>query len=69
MAGVVGIFASIGEHIPILNKEKFGEPHPEGDINRFHYRGTVMIIMAFCLLVTSTEWISGTTKDNKVYNF
>ena len=59
MSGIVGIFASIGEHIPILKKEKFGEPHPEGEISRFHYRGTSMLILACCLLVTSTEWISG----------
>ena len=30
MAGIVGIFASIGDHIPILNKEKFCQPQPEG---------------------------------------
>ena len=59
MAGIVGIFASIGEHIPILKKEKFGEPQPEGYISGFHYRGTVMIIIAFSILVTCPEWISG----------
>ena len=59
MSGIVGVFATIGEHIPILKKEKFGEPKPEGEISRFHYRGTVMIIMAFCLLVTTTEWVAG----------
>lgn len=60
MAGVVGLFASIGEHIPILKKEKFGLPDPEGIINSFHYRGTSLLILAFCLMVTCTEWISGT---------
>jgi hypothetical protein len=60
MAGIVGIFASIGEHIPILKKEKFGEPNPEGKICSFHFRGTVLLILGFCILVTSTEWISGT---------
>ena len=60
MAGIVGLFASIGEHIPVLNKEKFGQPDPEGHVNSFHYRGTVLLIMAFCILVTCTEWISGT---------
>lgn len=60
MAGIVGIFAAIGDHIPILKKEKFCEPQPEGQIARFHYRGTTLIILAFCLLVTCTEWVSGT---------
>ena len=60
MAGVVGLFASIGEHIPILKKEKFGQPDPEGYINALHYRGTTILIMTFCLMVTCTEWISGT---------
>ena len=59
MAGIVGIFASIGDHIPILNKEKFCEPQPEGLVQRAHYRGTTILILAFCLLVTTTEWISG----------
>ena len=59
MSGIVGVFASIGEHIPILKKEKFGEPEPEGVISRLHYRLTVMLIIAFCLLVTTTEWVAG----------
>ncbi len=66
MAGVVGVFAAIGEHIPMLKKEKFGEPHPEGEISRFHYRGTVMLIGCFCLLVTTTEWISGMKKATSI---
>lgn len=60
MSGIVGLFASIGEHIPILNKEKFGQPNPEGKINAMHYRGTCLLILVMCLLVTSSEWISGT---------
>jgi len=59
MAGIVGIFASIGDHIPILNKEKFCQPQPEGLVLRAHYRGTCLMILCFCLLVTTTEWISG----------
>ena len=59
MAGIVGIFAAIGEHIPILKKEKFGVPDPEGKVAAFHYRGTCLLIIAFVLLVTCTEWISG----------
>jgi len=60
MSGIVGVFASIGEHLPMMKKEKFGEPNPEGAIARMHYRGTVMLIATFCLLVTTTEWVSGT---------
>ena len=67
MSGIVGVFASIGEHLPVLNKDKFGEPHPEGSVNRMHYRGTVMIILAFCILVTTTEWVSGKHSDSTVY--
>ena len=57
---IVGLFASIGEHIPILKKEKLGEPDPEGHIKAAHYRGTTLLILACCLLVTCTEWVSGT---------
>lgn len=60
MSGIVGVFASIGEHLPILNKEKLAEPKPEGPISRFHYRGTAIMILSFCVLVTTTEWVSGT---------
>ena len=59
MSGIVGVFASIGDHIPIMNKEKLHEPKPEGAINRLHYRITATLIMSFCLLVTTTEWVSG----------
>ena len=51
MSGVVGIFASIGDHIPILKKEKFGQPDPEGIIASFHYRGTCLLIFAFMIMV------------------
>ena len=57
---IVGLFASIGEHIPILKKEKLGEPDPEGHIKAAHYRGTTLLILGCCLLVTCTEWVSGT---------
>ena len=60
MAGIVGIFASIGEHIPILKREKFTEPQPEGIISHFHFRGTVILITVFVLMTTTPEWISGT---------
>ena len=60
MSGIVGLFASIGDHIPILKKEKFGQPDPEGIIASFHYRGTSLLIFGFTLMVTCTEWVSGT---------
>jgi len=60
MSGIVGLFASIGDHIPILKKEKFGQPDPEGIIASFHYRGTALLIFGFTLMVTCTEWVSGT---------
>ena len=53
------IFASIGEHIPFKKKEKIGEANSEGAINMLHYRATVLVILTFSLLVTSTEWIAG----------
>ena len=53
------VFASIGEHIPFKKKEKIGEANSEGPVCLLHYRATVMIILAFSLLVTSTEWIAG----------
>lgn len=56
---VYAIFASIGEHMPFKKKEKLGEANSEGAINLLHYRATVMLVMAFCLLVTSTELIAG----------
>ena len=59
MAGIVGLFASIGSHIPILNKEKLLEPNPEGSISTLHYRGTTLLILGFSVLVTATDWISG----------
>ena len=56
---IIALFHSIGDHIPILKKEKFGQPNPEGIIASFHYRGTCMLIFGFTLMVTCTEWISG----------
>lgn len=60
MASMIGLFSSIGEHVPIFRKEKITEPTAEGFINRCHYRGTAILILGCCLLVTCTEWISGT---------
>ena len=52
-------FASIGDHMPLTKKEKLGEANEEPFTSMLHYRGTVLLIAAFCILVTSTEWIGG----------
>ena len=59
MSGIVGIFASIGEHIPFTKSEKRGRADSEGSVCSFHYRGTVLLLIAFSILVTTTEWIAG----------
>ena len=59
MTSMIAIFASIGEHMPYKKKEKRGEANPEGSVLTLHYRATVLLIMTFCLMVTSTEWIAG----------
>ena len=59
MSEVYAIFATIGEHIPFKKKEKIGEANSEGSINLLHYRATVLIIISFCLLVTSVDLIAG----------
>jgi len=60
MAGIVGLYATIGEHLPIFKMEKRFEPKPEGNIHRLHYRGTCLLILVFEIMVSCTEWISGT---------
>ena len=60
MATVIGLFSSIGDHIPIFREDKLVEANPEGFVNRFHYRGTCVFLLVACLMVTCTEWISGT---------
>ena len=61
MAGIVGIYASIGEHVPwITKREKYHEPVSESWVNRCHYRATSLLILVFVIAVTSTEWIAGT---------
>jgi len=59
MSEVYAIFATIGEHIPFKKKEKIGEANSEGSINLLHYRATVLVIICFCLLVTSVDLIAG----------
>ena len=59
MAGIVGMYASIGEHIPfITNKEKYHEPATESWVNRCHYRLTALLIIIFVMAVTATEWVA-----------
>jgi len=60
MATMIGLFSSIGEHVPIFKRAKQLEPCAEGTINRLHYRGTCFLILVMCLMVTCPEWISGT---------
>ncbi|XP_040571919.2 LOW QUALITY PROTEIN: innexin inx2-like [Lepeophtheirus salmonis] len=64
MAGIVGVFATLGEHVPIFRRNKITEPSPEGEINRLHYRATCIIVLVMCLMVTCTEWIAG--KENLI---
>lgn len=60
MASMIGLFSSIGEHVPIFRRDKILEADTEGIINRCHFRGTSLLILVMCLMVTCTEWISGT---------
>ena len=60
MATMIGMFSSIGDHIPIFKREKLVEANPEGFVNKLHYRGTCMFLMVACIMVTCTEWVSGT---------
>jgi len=60
MATMVGLFSSIGEHMPIFRQDKMVEATPESWVNKLHYRITCMLLLVAVLLVTCTEWISGT---------
>ena len=60
MATKIGPLSSIGDHIPIFREKKLTEANPEGFVNRLHYRGTCMFLLVACLMVTCTEWVSGT---------
>lgn len=60
MAGIVGLFTSIGEHMPMFRKDKQLEACPESWVNRLHYRLTCLLLLVCTLLVTCSEWISGT---------
>jgi hypothetical protein len=59
MSDLLTIFASIGDHLPMRKKEKLGEANEEPFSSILHYRGTVLLLTVFCILVTSTEWIGG----------
>ena len=59
MAGIVGLYASIGEHIPwITNREKYLEAVSESWVNRCHYRYTSLLVLIFVIAVTATEWVA-----------
>ena len=60
MAGIVGLFTSVGEHMPMFRKDKQLEACPESWVNRLHYRLTCLLLLVCTMLVTCTEWISGT---------
>jgi len=60
MATMVGLFASIGEHMPIFREDKQLEASPESWVNRLHYRLTCLFLLGAVTMVTCTEWISGT---------
>jgi hypothetical protein len=60
MATLIWLFSSIGDYIPIFREKKLTEANPEGFVNRLHYRGTCMFLLVSCLMVTCTEWVSGT---------
>jgi len=60
MATMIGLFSSIGEHVPIFKRAKQLDVTAESTINRIHYRGTCLLILTMTLMVTCPEWISGT---------
>ena len=61
MASMIGLFSSIGDHVPIFREEKLVEANPESFVNKLHYRGTCMFLLVACMMVTCTEWVSGTS--------
>ena len=68
MAGIVGIYASIGEHVPwITKREKYHEPVSEAWVNRCHYRATSLLILGrytqYFLIETSWNFCSHTETD------
>jgi len=60
MATMVGLFSSIGEHMPIFREDKQLEACPESWVNRLHYRITCLLLLIAVTMLTCTEWISGT---------
>ena len=42
---MIGLFSSIGEHVPIFKREKQMEASSEGYVNRMHYRATCLLIL------------------------
>ena len=58
---MIGLFSSIGDHIPIFREEKLLEANSESFVNKLHYRLTSMVLLVMCMMVTCTEWVSGTS--------
>jgi len=52
---MVGLFSSIGEHMPIFREDKLVEATPESWVNKLHYRITCMLLLVAVMLVTCTE--------------
>jgi len=57
---MIGLFSSIGEHVPIFKRAKMLDITAESTVNRLHYRHTCFLILCMTLMVTCPEWISGT---------
>ena len=56
MATMIGLFSSIGEHVPIFRKEKLHETDTEGVVNRFveinnsrHVKGILIVYSALIM--------------------
>ena len=60
MATMIGLFSTVGAHVPFFKKEKMLKVKPESLVSRMSYRATTTIILCFMVLVTCPEWISGT---------
>jgi len=57
---MIGLFSSIGEHVPIFKRAKQLDVTAESTVNRIHYRLTCFLILVMTLAVTCPEWVSGT---------
>ena len=64
MATMIGLFSTVGAHVPFFKKDKMLKVKPESLVSRMSYRATTTIILCFMVLVTCPEWISGGTGVN-----